>query len=85
MSSAIYGNNNNKRSSSSAAFLNSAPVEISTVEGYQDFLDQTRIPTNTVFSDDKKSAFILREDNVVATVRGKAMDHLLEIAGEMDD
>ncbi|CCH62879.1 hypothetical protein TBLA_0I02210 [Henningerozyma blattae CBS 6284] len=83
MSTLLYSQHPSSNNSS-ASFLNSAPVEISTVKGYQDFLNARKTPTNTIFSDDKTSAYVLASDVVIATVRGRAMEHLLAMAGETD-
>lgn len=67
---------------SSGSFLASAPVELLTVKGYEEFLDKQkklRIDVSTVMSEDKSCAYVMKGNEVVATVAGEALEHLLEL------
>lgn len=68
---------------STGSFLQSAPVEISTVKGYHDFLAKQKEAYNiqTVLNDDKSLGHVLKDNEVIATIVGKARDYLLDIAG----
>ncbi|CEP63827.1 uncharacterized protein LALA0_S09e03400g [Lachancea lanzarotensis] len=65
---------------SSGSFLASAPVELLTVKGYDEFLAKQKkhnIDVTTVLNEDKSCAYVMRDTEVVATVGEEALDHLL--------
>ncbi|EDO17022.1 hypothetical protein Kpol_1065p38 [Vanderwaltozyma polyspora DSM 70294] len=70
---------------STGSFLNSAPVEISTVKGYHDFIAKQKKYDNiqTIFNDNKSEGYVLRDSEVIANITGDARDYLLELAGSV--
>lgn len=67
---------------SSGSFLASAPVELLTVKGYDEFLAKQKklqVDVTTVMSEDKSCAYVMRGSEVVATVAGEALNHLMKL------
>ncbi|BAO42196.1 YBR085C-A [Kluyveromyces marxianus] len=70
---------------STGSFLNSAPVELTSVKGYQDFIAKQRKlkrSVSTQLSEDRSMWYVLHDSEVVATVTGDAKDYLLQLSGE---
>ncbi|AAS51623.1 ADL297Wp [Eremothecium gossypii ATCC 10895] len=67
---------------STGSFLASAPVELTTVNGYNDFLKSHKSKrTSTLFNDDCSRGYVMMDDKVLATITGEARDYLLELFG----
>ncbi|AET41266.1 uncharacterized protein Ecym_7446 [Eremothecium cymbalariae DBVPG len=67
---------------STGSFLTSAPLELTTVKGYNEFLKTKRATmTSTLFSDDKSTGYVVRDGEVLATITGEARDYLLKLFG----
>ncbi|CCE61454.1 hypothetical protein TPHA_0A03780 [Tetrapisispora phaffii CBS 4417] len=67
---------------STGSFMKSAPVEISTVKGYNDFISKYNKSTHdiqTIFNEDKSIGKVLVNDEYVATIIGDAKDYLLRL------
>ncbi|SCU92190.1 LAMI_0E09186g1_1 [Lachancea mirantina] len=70
---------------STGSFLASAPVELLTVQGYEDFLakqEKLHRDVTTVLSEDKSCGYVMKGTEVIATIAGEARDHLLSLMGE---
>lgn len=70
---------------STGSFLNSAPVELTSVKGYQDFIakqHKLKRSVSTQLSEDRSMWYVLHDSEVVATVTGDAKDYLLQLSGE---
>ncbi|CCC71799.1 hypothetical protein NCAS_0I01310 [Naumovozyma castellii] len=82
MSSTIYNTKANF-SHSTGSFLRSAPVELTTRAGYEDFIrKQNTADISTILEKDNGSqGYILKNNEVIATVSGEAKDYLYELAG----
>lgn len=79
MSSALYKQNTNF-THSTGSFLQSAPVELTTVSGYQEFLkkqEKKNYEIQTVLSEDKSHGYVLKDGEVIANIIGEAKDYLL--------
>ena len=72
MSSALYKQNTNF-THSTGSFLQSAPVELTTVSGYQEFLKK---------QEKKSHGYVLKDGEVIANIIGEAKDYLLDLAGQ---
>ncbi|CCK72321.1 uncharacterized protein KNAG_0J02410 [Huiozyma naganishii CBS 8797] len=69
-------------SHSTNSFLRSAPVELTTVEGYRDFIEKKAGPNcTTVLEDDMSRGYIVKDEQVIADIYGAARDHLVQLAG----
>ncbi|SCU94458.1 LANO_0E06832g1_1 [Lachancea nothofagi CBS 11611] len=67
---------------SSGSFLASAPVELLTVKGYDEFIakqKKLKVDVATVVSEDKSCAYVMSGSDVVATVGEEALEHLLSL------
>ncbi|CCD22923.1 uncharacterized protein NDAI_0A07690 [Naumovozyma dairenensis CBS 421] len=82
--SQVYSNNS---SHSTTSFLTSAPVELTTRKGYEDFINNRKhkdFKLSTVLkpNDGALDGYVLKDGgDVIAIVKGEAMDYLNEIAG----
>ena len=84
MSSALYKQNTNF-THSTGSFLQSAPVELTTVSWYQEFLkkqEKKNYEIQTVLSEDKSHGYVLKDGEVIANIIGEAKDYLLDLAGQ---
>lgn len=62
------------------SFLASAPVELTTVSGYNDFLRSYKSKsTSTLFNDDKSQGYVVKDGEVLATITGEAREYLLDL------
>lgn len=83
MSSALYKQNTNF-THSTGSFLKSAPVELTTVKGYNDFvskLEKKNDKISTILREDKSQGYVLQDGEVIATIYGEAKDYLLSLGG----
>lgn len=67
---------------STGSFLQSAPVELVTVSGYQEFIDKNEKHNkkiSTMLSEDKSIGYALLDGQVVATIHGEAKDYLVSL------
>lgn len=77
--------NNDTINQSTGSFLQSAPVELTTVKGYEEFIAKQQAlkhSTSTVFNDDKSIGYVLKDGEVIATISGDAKDYLLDLFDE---
>ncbi|CCE93008.1 uncharacterized protein TDEL_0F01970 [Torulaspora delbrueckii] len=84
MSSTLYKQSTNF-THSTGSFLKSAPVELTTVTGYNDFIkklnkkDGDKI--STIIAEDKSQGYVLQDGETIATIHGEAKDYLLSLGG----
>ncbi|CAL9736166.1 hypothetical protein MOSE0_J03532 [Monosporozyma servazzii] len=82
-SSRLY-NMKSGSSHSSSTFLHSAPVELTTVSGYQAFLnnisEKQRRKCVTVLKEDMSQGYILEDGDVIAHIYGEAKTYLVSQA-----
>lgn len=87
MSSTLYKQSTNF-THSTGSFLKSAPVELTTVTGYNDFIKKLNSKDgdkiSTILSEDKSEGYVLQEGEVIATIHGEAKDYLLSLGGVTD-
>ncbi|AMD18726.1 HBL176Cp [Eremothecium sinecaudum] len=63
---------------STMSFLASAPVELTTVAGYNDFLRSHKSrSTSTLFSDDGSLGYVMEDGRILATITGEARHSLI--------
>lgn len=78
--SKIYVNN----SQSSSVFFHSAPIELTTVEGYNQFIKKLEKKNNrthvTVLKEDLSQGYILEDGDVIANIYGEAKNYLVSLA-----
>lgn len=80
----IYKLHGGNITQSTGSFLNSAPVELTSADGYQDFIakqERANRSVTTQLSEDRTVGYVLDESEVIATVSGEAKDYLLELSG----
>ena len=66
-------------SKSTNSFLKSAPVELTTVIGYQDFLKRySHSSLSTVLKEDHTEGYVIKDGDVIATVVGEALQYLIK-------
>lgn len=78
---ALYKLSNTSTIQSTGSFLSSAPVELTTIIGYQDFISKQRKlkhSISTVFDEYKNIGYVLKDNEIIATISGEAKDYLLE-------
>lgn len=77
-------NMNSSHSHSSSTFLHSAPVELTTVSGYKDFInnisEKQRRKCVTVLKEDMSQGYILEDGDVIANIYGEAKTYLVNQA-----
>ncbi|QEU61710.1 hypothetical protein KDRO_E05900 [Kluyveromyces lactis] len=81
----MYKLNGMNMTHSTGSFLNSAPVELTSIKGYQDFIAKQKKLKNQVttqLSEDKSVGYVLNDSEVLATVSGEAKEYLLALSGE---
>ncbi|SCW03695.1 LAFE_0G16182g1_1 [Lachancea fermentati] len=79
----LYKQNSNI-TQSTGSFLASAPVELTTVKGYEDFMakqQKSNANVTTILSEDKSCGYVLKGGEAIATISGEAKDHLLALTG----
>lgn len=78
MSATLYKQSNNL-STSTNSFLNSAPVELTSVTGYRDFVKRySNSKISTILKKDQTEGYVIKDGEVIANVVGEALAHLLE-------
>ncbi|CAL9731861.1 hypothetical protein MOUN0_M07096 [Monosporozyma unispora] len=79
----IY-NMNSGSSHSSSTFFHSAPVELTTISGYKDFLnnisEKQRRKCVTVLKEDMSQGYILEDGDIIANIYGEAKTYLVDQA-----
>lgn len=66
-------------SNSTNSFLTSAPVELTSVKGYEDFINKSnKLNYTTVLKEDLSQGFVMSGSDVIANVYGEAKDYLVE-------
>lgn len=83
MTSTLYKQSGNF-THSTGSFLQSAPVELLSVSGYQEFIAKNEKhgkKISTILSEDKSVGYAMLEGQVVATIHGEARDYLLSLSG----
>lgn len=83
MSSTLYKQSTNF-THSTGSFLQSAPVELVTVSGYDEFIaknEKHNKKISTILNEDKSMGYAMQDGQVVATIHGEAKDHLLSLGG----
>lgn len=79
-----FYNMNSGSSHSSSAFFHSAPVELTTVEGYKEFVNNISTKHRgkyvTVLKEDMSQGYILEDGDVVANIYGEAKNYLVNQA-----
>ncbi|SMN21848.1 similar to Saccharomyces cerevisiae YBR085C-A Putative protein of unknown function [Maudiozyma saulgeensis] len=66
-------------SKSTNSFLKSAPVELTTVAGYKDFVKRySHTAFTTVLKEDQTEGYVIKDGDVIATVLGDALKHLIK-------
>lgn len=87
MPSTLYKQSNNF-THSTGSFLKSAPVELTTVSGYNDFVEKLNkkdgTEISTILSEDKSQGYVLQDGETIATIHGEAKDYLLSLGGVTD-
>lgn len=81
----MYKLNGANPTHSTGSFLNSAPVELTSVKGYEDFIakqSKSKHQITTQLSADNSVGYVFNGTEVIATVSGEAKDYLLELSGE---
>lgn len=71
-------------SHSSSSFFYSAPIELTTVEGYKQFIKKIEgnVKRNhvTVLKEDLSQGYILEDGNIIANIQGEAKNYLVNQA-----
>ncbi|GMM57454.1 hypothetical protein DAKH74_040700 [Maudiozyma humilis] len=68
-------------SKSTNSFLRSAPVELTSVKGYDDFQQRyAHAEVSTVLKEDHSIGYVLKNGDVIATVQGAALANLIELS-----
>lgn len=83
MSSTLYKQSGNF-THSTGSFLKSAPVELTSVTGYDEFINKLgrhNDKVSTILSEDKSQGYVLQDGEVIATIHGEAKDYLLSLGG----
>ncbi|QLQ79762.1 hypothetical protein HG537_0C04110 [Torulaspora globosa] len=87
MPSSLYKQSSNF-THSTGSFLKSAPVELTTVSGYNDFIERLNKKDggqiSTILSEDKSQGYVLQDGETIATIHGEAKDYLLSLGGVTD-
>lgn len=82
----MYKTGNNDTTHSTGSFLQSAPVELTSKKGYDEFMVKQEKhygkdnlgKITTILKDNDEPGYLLRDGEVIATVQGELKDHLMK-------
>lgn len=72
---------NSSMTRSTSSFVRSAPVDLTSVNGYSDFISRLDGKEyTTVLKSDYSEGYVMRDGEVIANIYGDAKDYLVRIA-----